>query len=303
MTRKDIHHGFIDSIDGQLEYFAAYPNQCSEGVQSDNVVTLFEQTPLKARPILFIHGILCSGQLFQYHILPAIAAAGHPAYAMSLRGHGGSHGNLVGDTLSNYVQDLKACIDWLFNRYQQRPVVVGYSMGGLVAQHLAAQCHTQGQIMPMHGLCLLASVPPTGFHHLNHDILIKQPLFSFMLGQAMWVPQSIPFSPYFKRMMVNALFHSDPEPYQIEALMTDMGCEDLRLFTDASGVSTTFRSELPILVVGAQKDKLVSAELIDKTAHAYGVEAHHLPELGHAVPVEKNWWLFVEKLLHWVNTQ
>jgi pimeloyl-ACP methyl ester carboxylesterase len=80
-------------------------------------------------PLLFVHG-LGHGALCWENWLDAAAAAGYPAYAVSLRGHGGSSGRLRTALLGQYVDDVVRTAAEL-----PRPaVLVGHSMGGLVVQ-------------------------------------------------------------------------------------------------------------------------------------------------------------------------
>ena len=50
----------------------------------------------KARtPVLFVHGAYTGAWCWAEHFLDWFAAAGHPAHAVSLSGHGGSRGRRV----------------------------------------------------------------------------------------------------------------------------------------------------------------------------------------------------------------
>jgi non-heme chloroperoxidase len=44
------------------------------------------------QPLLFIHGAFAGGWMWTETFMPFLAEAGHPCYALSLRGHGGSSG-------------------------------------------------------------------------------------------------------------------------------------------------------------------------------------------------------------------
>src|SRR5690349_18737071 len=53
-------------------------------------------------PILFLHGAFAGAWIWAEHFLPFFAAAGYPAYALSLRGHAASDGI---DDLARYGID------------------------------------------------------------------------------------------------------------------------------------------------------------------------------------------------------
>lgn len=86
-------------------------------------------------PLVLVHGAAnCSGvwAFWQTHL----AQRGWPSYAVDLRGHGGSGpADLSTTTMEDYTDDVGRVLDEL-----RRPaVVVGWSMGGLVAM-MAAAC-------------------------------------------------------------------------------------------------------------------------------------------------------------------
>jgi non-heme chloroperoxidase len=102
-------------------------------------------------PILFIHGAFVGGwcwagwrKLFE--------ARGLRTYAPDLRYHDGDGDERVGTvSLRDYLSDLEALIDTL----DAPPLAIGHSMGGLLAQMLAARGKLSGAV-------LLAPAKPYG---------------------------------------------------------------------------------------------------------------------------------------------
>lgn len=134
------------------------------------------QHPKSQQPLLFVHGSHGSASCFSA-LLPLIARAGYPCYALSLRGHGKSwqpnafaYHTLTG--ISSYVSDVEASLDYLAMEHPNTsPVLVGHSMGGGVLQralmmwdtdrHAAQQTQRAAARKPA-GLVLLASAPLWG---------------------------------------------------------------------------------------------------------------------------------------------
>ena len=71
--------------------------------------------------------------------MESLAARGWPVYALDLRGHGDSSSpdevDLAHVTMSDYLADVEGVADQITGT----PIVVGWSMGGLIAQMYAAR--------------------------------------------------------------------------------------------------------------------------------------------------------------------
>ena len=83
-------------------------------------------------PILLVHGSANSSIVWRYW-QQALACLGWSSYAIDLRGHGKSPGSVDGATMWDYANDVL----YVANQLQEIPVVMGWSMGGLVAMMVA----------------------------------------------------------------------------------------------------------------------------------------------------------------------
>ena len=97
--------------------------------------TIFVRSPIvSARPpVLLIHGAANSSSAWKFW-QKALARRGWSSYAIDLRGHGKSGGSVDGALMSDYVDDVTE----VANGLSVKPVVIGWSMGGLVALMAAA---------------------------------------------------------------------------------------------------------------------------------------------------------------------
>src|SRR5260221_9499307 len=117
---------------------------------------ILSQLPKRATrkpPLLFVHGGYCDAWCWTPHFLPWFAERGWPAYALSLRGHGGSGGieSLFVAGLDDYVAD----VEHVAGQLAAPPVLVGHSMGAAVIERMLAT-------RPVRAAALLAPVPPAG---------------------------------------------------------------------------------------------------------------------------------------------
>ena len=99
------------------------------------VTARLPSTATSMPPVVLVHGAANSAGVWR-HWLEALAERGWPAYAIDLRRHGDSAGvDLSRVRMDDYVEDLAA----LAGQLRRRPVLIGWSMGGLVAMMAAAR--------------------------------------------------------------------------------------------------------------------------------------------------------------------
>jgi pimeloyl-ACP methyl ester carboxylesterase len=97
-----------------------------------NGINLYYEIHGSGRPLILLHGGLGSGEMFG-PILPALAAD-HQVIAVDLQGHGRTADIDRPIDLGLMADDIAALIDHLG---LEKPDVVGYSLGGGVAIHVA----------------------------------------------------------------------------------------------------------------------------------------------------------------------
>ena len=111
-----------------------------------------------AKPsILFIPGYFASAWVYESY-LPFFAERGYAGFALNLRGRAGSalpSGTMLGQvSLNDFIDDARQVARWLVERLG-RPIIMGHSMGGLIAQKL-------GEEGLARALVLLSPAPPRG---------------------------------------------------------------------------------------------------------------------------------------------
>ena len=128
-------------------------------VSHREVLSAVPDEPTGRPPLLMVHGLAHAAWCFGENWVPAAADAGFPAYAVSLRGHGGSAGarHLRRTLTRDYVHDVLQTIIEL----PEPPVLIGHSNGALVAQLVADR-------YPLRGLVLLTPAP---LHSAVGDLL------------------------------------------------------------------------------------------------------------------------------------
>jgi len=97
------------------------------------VTAVLPDTPSDSPPVVLVHGAANSAIVWTYW-QQKLAARGLASHAVDLRGHGKSEPvDLSSTTMSDYADDVRGAIAPLGSK----PLVMGWSMGGLVAMMVA----------------------------------------------------------------------------------------------------------------------------------------------------------------------
>ncbi|MCL2525100.1 MAG: alpha/beta fold hydrolase [Betaproteobacteria bacterium] len=264
-----IHH---HSIDG-LELLSCLPEQ-----------------PSSRPPLLFIHGAFAGAWMWSETFMPFLAAAGHACHALSLRGHGGSHGHERIDwhSIADYVDDVAAAVAWL----GATPVLIGHSMGGFVVQKFLERHDAPAA-------ALLCSVPPQGLIAAQFHLLTQKPQLFAEINRILAGRYTD------TETLREALFAGEVDEAMLRVWLERMQSESQRALWDMSmfnlpNLLTMHRP--PMLILGAGEDVLMPAFLVQSTAHVYGLPCHIFRGMGHAVTHEKEWPLVAAMLRDWLAT-
>jgi len=256
------------------------------------VITRTPRKAIEAPPLLFVHGAFAGAWVWEPHFLPYFAERGFQAHALSLRGHGFSHGGseTLCARISDYVQDVASVASGL----DSPPIVIGHSMGGMVAQHFVRS-------QPAAGLVLLSSAPPHGLMGCWLNMLLNHPQ---LLGQ-MAMLESGGANPLIDADTVRrALFSDDTSDDVLDRFMPRMRMESPLAVLDLWGLDLPLSGvpgSFPVLVLGAENDPFIHPGAVRATAWAYGTEADVLPGIAHAMMLDHHWQVAASRILEWID--
>ncbi len=217
--------------------------------------------PVRSAPLLMIHGDSHGWWAFE-DWLPVFAKSGRSASAMSLRNHTGSYA--VPDdeycrlTVKDYVDDVLAVID----RLSSPPVLIGHSMGGIVAQKAAEQTEPAA-------LVLVSSVGPGQLGAMRGPM-----------------PTDKPFLP--DRESVRKYWFHDISEDRLRAVYGRLVPESPSVMNDYSlGSLIVDRDAIacPVLVVSGEHDRSAVHKPQD-LARFYNAELFMVPGCGHDLMLE-----------------
>jgi pimeloyl-ACP methyl ester carboxylesterase len=220
--------------------------------------------------------------------LPALAAHGHPAHALSLRGHGHSAGSYQGARLGDYLTDIATALQHV----GPGAILIGHSAGAMLVEHTARQAS------PAVAAAVLLSPLPVGgmrpFFFINQAI--THPRLS---ARAVLSRDAAPFTTD-PRYATNLLFSRAGDPVLNEYIA--------RLRGDSFGYSMVDLRKsspgalgCPTLVIGGSLDTTFTPAQQLKKARLLGADCVCLNGSGHAVMWDQRWRDAAEIALRWLD--
>ncbi|HVH02168.1 MAG TPA: alpha/beta fold hydrolase [Amaricoccus sp.] len=234
-------------------------------------------------PILFLHGAFAGPEIWTRFVAPWFAARGHVVSAPRLPG------SLPGARLRDYVRRARAAADEL----AAPPVVVGHSLGGLVAQHLAAQ-------RPVAGVALVASPGPWGLGPALWQLSSRAPdvLASILVAQA-GAGGLLGYEAARR-----ALFTEDTPRDWIAAVTPLLDRESPLALLDALTWDLPpwfLVRRRPVLAVLGDQDAFVPVTDLWSIAMAYGAETELMRGAAHGLPIDPHWKSLAWRINAWID--
>jgi len=241
-------------------------------------------------PILFVHGAWHAAWCWQEHFLPYFAQHGYDAYALSLRGHGGSSGpkRLSWVSAAAYVADVAEAAQQL----PAPPVVVGHSLGGFTVQKYLETYFAPAGV-------LLASAPPRPILRTTLRVARHAPLKFLLvnLRQNLYPVVSTP------ALAQHFLFSADMAAEKAAGYHGRLQSESYRAYLEMLGLALPHpkRVKAPMLVLGGADDAVFSVKEVEGTAVAYHTQARIFPHMAHDMMLEAGWQAVADTILVWLG--
>ncbi len=248
--------------------------------------------PSTRPPLLFVHGGYCDAWHWEPFFLPWFAARGYAAHAVSLRGHGASAGAqmLYMAGLTDYEEDVEEVAAQLGGP----AILIGHSMGAAIVELIIAK-------RQLRGAALLAPVPPAGLMTIATRLATQHPDYLMQMGSL----DPARLSEALLDTLRPFYFGDDVDPKLLTQAARHLNGESPRALFDLAMRMQWARPRVdasPVLVLGAEGDRICRPDDVRETARHHGVDAVLVPGLAHMLMLEPGYATAAEPLWRWLET-
>jgi len=241
-------------------------------------------------PLLFVHGALHGAWCWDIHFLDYFAQHGYASHAVNLRGHGNSEGreDLRWTRIADFVEDVATTVEQL----PSPPILIGHSLGGFIIQK-----YLEDHIAP--AAVLLSSPSPAGLLSValknarRHPLIFAKINLTFSLFPLVSTPA----------LAREAFFSEDLPEEQLLAYWKQMQDDSYMAYLDmvVLDLPKPAKVKTPLLILGVERDNMLSPSEIEATARAYHTQAEIIPGVAHNSMLEQRWQSVAERILAWLN--
>jgi len=239
-----------------------------------------------------IHGAFCGGWVFEDFAEP-FRAAGHEVLTPDLPGHGpdAPPDSVAGRSMGDYA----AAIARLIRAQPRPPLVMGHSMGGLVALMAASRSPTAGVVA-------LAPSSPWGVPPSTPEEALSA-VALYALGP-FWVQAIEPHYAASRRYNLDRMSSADSHatfarmrPESGRALF-----EVLNWWLDPCMTTMVHPSRIgaPMLAIAGDRDVINPPSTVADAARRLGAEMRTMPGMSHWLPAEPGWRNVADLCLAWM---
>jgi non-heme chloroperoxidase len=245
--------------------------------------------------VVMIHGAFSGGWVFDAW-QPVFEAQGYNVHAPTLRFHeaGSAQSELARTGMLDFVADLEALLD----RIGGAPIVIGHSLGGLLAQMLAARGRARALIL-LAPSAPWGMLPSTPAEFLTAQALHMEGFFwRKALAPRHWIAAANALDCVREDERRSILARLVPESglamFEVLHWMFD---SDRATYVDPRAVTC------PILCLAGTRDRINPPATVRRLARRYGGRARYeeLPGHSHWLPAEPGWERIVSGSLDWLS--
>ncbi len=242
--------------------------------------------------IIMVHGAFCGGWTFEDFRIP-FEAEGYRVLTPDLRGHGAnaSRAAVASASMSDFASDIAA----LIRAEPTPPILIGHSMGGLVAQMAAAKA-------PVSALVLLAPSAPWGVQ--GGSMEEAGSAFGLYALGPFWA-QAVEPDKFVAKLYSLGRMDEASGRRVYDRMTAESGkalFETLNWWLDPFMTTSVNASAIkaPVFVAAGGKDLIHPPATVRQTAKRLGAGVHVFAEMSHWLIGEPGWEEVVDACLSWL---
>jgi len=191
------------------------------------------------------------------------------------------------------VADFSRDICRVASTLAEPPVIVAHSFGGFFTAHYLLHHKPRA-------VALLTPVPPNGLFKISMRWLARFPA-RFFTALFTFNPRLIVQSPEVAKTL---LFSDSMDQEKARKFHAQLGDESYMAFLDGLFLNLPARPQVtcPILVVGAENDRIVSARDNQFTAEFLGAKLVHIDDIAHDVMLDDAWRKTADVLIDFLSS-
>jgi non-heme chloroperoxidase len=256
----------------------------------DLTVAVVRSAPPKVSskpPVLLIHGMF-GGAWYWEDYQNFLGLHGYESYAVNLRGHHGSRPvpDIGKVSLREYVADALEVARTLKN-----PIVIGHSMGGLIAQKVAEAGACRATV-------LMAAAPPRWIPVVSWLLLRKQVKYARAL---LFFEPVLPNRRDADALMFNRTPIADRDRF-FPKFVPESGKAGFQLSVGTIGVRES-RVSAPVLVITGRDDQFVVPRVARALARKYKATIKEYDSFAHHIMSEPGWERPAADVVKWMDQQ
>ena len=252
---------------------------------------LYRHTPSTIQQdsaILLIHGAFHGAWMWEGNFLNYYLEQGFETYTIDLSGRGKANRKFMLG-LNDLVNDLKQAI----RQIDKEIILVGHSMGCLIAQKYLEQHQTKGAV-------LLCPLPPFGMHKSIGRVAVRKPSNFFKFGMMSIFNVK---STGKNSKPPQGIFAEDISRELMKEHVSKMNGESKRLLMQImfQNVKIDAVKNTPIKIIGSEDDGLILKEDVIEMARRYELPYTLYPDMGHAMFIAPNWRDVAHETFEWIQ--
>jgi pimeloyl-ACP methyl ester carboxylesterase len=241
--------------------------------------------------VVMTHGAFCGGWAFERFRTP-FEAAGYECLTPDLRGHGADQGRgpVTGVSMTDYAKDIAA----LIQAQAEPPILIGHSMGGLVAQMAAARATVRA-------LILLAPSPPWGVAGGSLQE-VGSAMSLYALGP-FWL-QAV--DPDYAAARLYSLDRMEPAERKstFARMVPESGralWETLNWWLDPFMTTSVGPIKAPVIAMAGGRDLIHPPATVRQTAERLGAKTEVFAQMSHWLLAEPGYEEVAQACLDWLD--